>query len=181
MRQLKQMLRARKAQMLACGPCECRTLQCWRYANENCGCGESGTSLPNNFIVRENSEDLFLTSFFNEDVEQDNTISIETDEETWDSFLRVWDFLIIEDEDKNMLWRWTWESMDAIAVEKLLGRYDEGNTWVWQFTPEAIAQFNAFINNPTEEQADILRSWLEDSVSDEYDPPHYPIVIFSEE
>ena len=41
-----------------------------------------------------------------------------------------------------------------------------------------MAQFNALINNPTEEQADSLREWLEDKASDEYDPPHYPIVIF---
>lgn len=41
MRQLKTFMRNRKKEMLACGPCECRTLQCWRYANENCGCGES--------------------------------------------------------------------------------------------------------------------------------------------
>lgn len=27
--------------MLWCGPCNCRTLQCWRYANENCGCWEA--------------------------------------------------------------------------------------------------------------------------------------------
>lgn len=43
MRQLKTFMRNRKKEMLACGPCECRTLQCWRYANENCGCGESPT------------------------------------------------------------------------------------------------------------------------------------------
>lgn len=41
MRQLKTFMRKRKKEMLACGPCECRTLQCWRYANENCGCGEA--------------------------------------------------------------------------------------------------------------------------------------------
>jgi hypothetical protein len=43
MRQLKTFMRNRKAEMLWCGPCECRTLQCWRYANENCGCGDSST------------------------------------------------------------------------------------------------------------------------------------------
>lgn len=44
MRQLKTFMRNRKKEMLACGPCECRTLQCWRYANENCGCGEWGSN-----------------------------------------------------------------------------------------------------------------------------------------
>ena len=41
MRQLKTFMRNRKKEMLWCGPCECRTLQCRRYANENCGCGEA--------------------------------------------------------------------------------------------------------------------------------------------
>lgn len=45
MRQLKTFMRNRKAEMLWCGPCECRTLQCWRYANENCGCGEGSWGL----------------------------------------------------------------------------------------------------------------------------------------
>lgn len=179
MRQIKNYLRSKRT-MWNCQEPVCATLNAWKCMNELCGCGESKASLPNKFKVRENSENLFLTSFFNEDVEQDNTISIETDEETWDSFLVVWEFLIIENEDARALWHGTWESIDWPAVEKLLGRYDEGNTWVWQFTPEAIAQFNAFINNPTEEQANILKDWLEDSVSDEYDPPHYPIVIFDE-
>lgn len=40
MRQLKTFMRNRKKEMIWCGPCECRTLQCRRYANENCGCGE---------------------------------------------------------------------------------------------------------------------------------------------
>lgn len=177
-RQLKTFLRNRKAEMLWCGPCECRTLQCWRYANENCGCGESKPSLPNKFKVRENSENLFLTSLFNEDVEQDNTISVETDGEVGGIQTVVGEFLIIEDEDTNALWREVWEAIDGEAVEKLFGRYDEGNTWVWHITSEAMAQFNALINNPTEEQAQILREWIEDKASDEYDPPHYPIVIF---
>lgn len=185
MRQLKAFMKAKR--WICSKRCECLTINARRCADlqngeEFCGCGESKTSLPNKFKVRENSEDLFLTSFFNEDVEQDNTISIESDpySETWDFFLRVWNFLFIEDEDTRVLWRETRESLDAEAVEKLLGRYDEGTTWVWQFTPEAIAQFNAFVNNPTEEQAQILKDWLEDKASDEYDPPHYPIVIFEE-
>lgn len=38
MRQLKQMMRARKAQMLWCGPCECLTLKCRKENDEFCGC-----------------------------------------------------------------------------------------------------------------------------------------------
>lgn len=48
MRQLKTFMRNRKKEMLACGPCECRTLQCWRYANENCGCGGGATQIEVN-------------------------------------------------------------------------------------------------------------------------------------
>ena len=40
MRQLKQMMRARKAQMLWCGPCECITLKCWRENDAYCNCGD---------------------------------------------------------------------------------------------------------------------------------------------
>lgn len=46
-------MRNRKAEMLACGPCECRTLQCWRYANENCGCGDSGAFVVGNKVYVE--------------------------------------------------------------------------------------------------------------------------------
>lgn len=52
-RQLKTFLRNRKAEMLWCGPCECRTLQCWRYANENCGCGDAATSGIGNRVYAE--------------------------------------------------------------------------------------------------------------------------------
>lgn len=50
MRQLKTFMRNRKAEMLWCGPCECRTLQCWRYANENCGCGEKSEASIDDII-----------------------------------------------------------------------------------------------------------------------------------
>lgn len=46
MRQLKQFMRNRKADMLWCGTCGCRTLQCRREANENCGCGEGSNPEP---------------------------------------------------------------------------------------------------------------------------------------
>lgn len=179
MRQLKTFMRNRKKEMLACGPCECRTLQCWRYANENCGCGESKSSLPNYVRVEGDVISGGLIQFFNEDDEQWNAITIEIDIETGDEKVVLWDFLIIENEDARALWRWMREDLDAEAVAKLFG-IDEGKTWIWGFTPEAMAQFNAFVNNPTEEQAQILKDWLEDSVSDEYDPPRHPIVIFDE-
>ena len=66
MRALKTFMRNRKKEMLACGPCECRTLQCWRYANENCGCGESKSSLPNYVEVEGDTTYGGYIQFFNE-------------------------------------------------------------------------------------------------------------------
>lgn len=37
--------------MLWCGPCVCRTLQCRRYASENCGCWEGTTEDVTNYIL----------------------------------------------------------------------------------------------------------------------------------
>ena len=51
MRQLKTFMRNRKKEMLACGPCECRTLQCWRLSNENCGCGMSSNLQGKAFLT----------------------------------------------------------------------------------------------------------------------------------
>lgn len=174
MRQLKTFMRNRKKEMLACGPCECRTLQCWRYANENCGCGESKSSLPNYVRVEGGN----WIRFFNEDEDQYNDITIEVDTDTETPSLRVvvWEFGIIEDEDAKALWLGMRESLDGEAVMKLFGiSMEEGTTWVWHFTPEAMAQFNALINNPTEEQAQILKDWLEDKASNEQ-----LIVVFNE-
>lgn len=38
MRQLKTFMRNRKEDILWCGPCECKTIQCWRNSDVNCGC-----------------------------------------------------------------------------------------------------------------------------------------------
>lgn len=64
-RSLKTFMRNRKKEMLACGPCECRTLQCWRYANENCGCGESNWGLQpwNKTYVSGASSDMHIKLF----------------------------------------------------------------------------------------------------------------------
>ena len=172
MRALKTFMRNRKAEMLWCGPCECRTLQCWRYANENCGCGEGKSSLPNYVRTLEDESGQYWIRLFNENMEQNNNLKIEEDTDTGGIRLVVWEFLLIKDENTRILWYWMRDSMGAEVVEKLFWR-DGGNTWVWHFTPEAMAQFNALINNPTEEQADILKEWLEDRASDES-----PIVIF---
>jgi len=44
MRALKTFLRKRKAEMLWCGDCECRTLKCWREAN--CICDDDVSPVP---------------------------------------------------------------------------------------------------------------------------------------
>lgn len=41
MRALKTFMRNRKAEMLGCWECKCRTLQCRRYADEFCNCGDA--------------------------------------------------------------------------------------------------------------------------------------------
>lgn len=46
MRQLKQMMRARKAQMLWCGPCECLTLKCRKENDEFCNCNWESWGWP---------------------------------------------------------------------------------------------------------------------------------------
>ena len=66
MRQLKTFMRNRKKEMLACGPCECRTLQCWRYANENCGCGEWENSPTARYIFKDWDWTILKTGIVND-------------------------------------------------------------------------------------------------------------------
>ncbi len=177
MRQVKAFMKAKK--WVCSKKCECLTINMWRCADlqngeEFCGCGKSKSSLPNYVKTLEDEFGQYWIRFFNEDEEQNNTILVDTDPETGKLRTNVWDFLAIEDEDARTFWRWTWESLDVEAVEKLFWK-DEGKTWVWHFTPEAMAQFNALINNPTEEQAQVLIGWLENKAADES-----PIVIFDE-
>jgi len=143
---------------------------------------ERSSWLPNYVKVEVGDWEWYSIQFFNEDDEQWNSIDIEVDTDTEEGWYRiaVWTFGIIENEDARFLWLNMWENLDAEVVMKLFG-IDEGKWWAWQFTSEAMAQFNAFINNPTEEQIAILKDWLEDKASDEYYPPHHPIVIFNEE
>lgn len=69
MRQLKQFLRNRKKEMLACGPCQCRTLSCWRYANENCGCWDATI-----WDMRSYAENWFATSELMQNVTDPDTV-----------------------------------------------------------------------------------------------------------
>ena len=57
MRALKQFMRNRKAEMLWCGECKCRTLQCWRLADEYCDCGDATI-----WDMRSYAENWFATS-----------------------------------------------------------------------------------------------------------------------
>lgn len=49
MRALKTFLRKRKADMLWCGDCECRTLKCWREAN--CICDDVSPVPPESTLI----------------------------------------------------------------------------------------------------------------------------------
>lgn len=169
MRQLKTFMRNRKKEMLACGPCECRTLQCWRYANENCGCGENSN---NRFFAFNGEGENKTFFFFNMNLDEDNTINIEVDPdaETGDSKVVIWEFWAIKNEEARALWIGMWEDLDAECVETLLGG-SESSSWSWRFKAETMAQFNAFINNPTEEQMGALRGRLEHQCWDDEPSP----------
>ena len=62
-------MRNRKAEMLWSGPCECRTLQCWRYANENCNCGDATIG-----DMRSYAENWFSTSELMNNVTDPDTV-----------------------------------------------------------------------------------------------------------
>ena len=69
MRQLKQMLRARKAQMLGCWKCECLTLKCWRENDEFCNCGDATI-----WDMRSYAENRFATSELMQNVTDPDTV-----------------------------------------------------------------------------------------------------------
>lgn len=125
---------------------------------------ERSSWLPNYVEVEGDTTFGGYIQFFNEydSDEQHNEISVEIDTDTEEGGYRmvVWAFEIIEDENARALWINIWESLDWEQIAKLFGM-DKGKTWVWQFISEAMTQFNALINNPTEEQATILKDWLE--------------------
>ena len=160
MRALKTFMRNRKAEMLWCGPCECRTLQCWRYANENCGCGEWGSSLPplHNIIdaTSERSGDVLTDgegNFVN--------ITIETDPETGDDKPIVISYWIFEDEryivDGINLWQEMFEAMDLENIRIMIEYYTE-------FPSDVFEAMEAYYENPTEANYEVaheaLTSWI---------------------
>ena len=159
MRALKTFMRNRKKEMLWCGPCECRTLQCRRYANENCGCGEWGSSLPplHNVIemIGDNSANMLT------DGENYLHVEIATDPETWDTKVEVSPYWFFADErytidDYNGRQNiFTW--FDTEAVIYLIWNSEE-------LPSDLFTLFNAYYQTPTEanEQAayDAAVSWI---------------------
>ena len=107
MRQLKTFLRNRKKEMLACGPCECRTLQCWRYANENCGCWDATI-----WDMRSYAENWFSTSELMNNVTDPDTVQA----------------------NANTIIEWAWEELrpfyNAVLAGNTFEKYvtDEGLT-----------------------------------------------------
>ena len=126
MRQLKQYLRNRKKEMLACGPCECRTLSCWRYANENCGCWDATIG-----DMRSYAENWFSTSELMSNVSDPDTVLANAE-------------TIID---------WAWEELrpfyNAIKAGKTFEAYvaDEGLTVdeTWTCDDELVNNDAAFI------------------------------------
>lgn len=99
MRALKTFLRNRKAEMLWCGPCECRTLQCWRHANENCWCGENDTVKETGISFEATSENAADIYIFIDTLElhAQTSVSIETDEETGGALVVAGEASYLED------------------------------------------------------------------------------------
>lgn len=154
MRALKTFMRNRKADMLWCGPCECRTLQCWRYANENCGCGEKRQIINDVFYAVQTNEgpQFFMINMDEENIE--NYIGV------YDDYVAMWNWSGIWDDDLTApMWREMRQSLDAECVRKLFGGEDVF-VWSWRLKAEAITKFNTFLNNPTDESENELRSWL---------------------
>ena len=82
MRALKTFLRKRKADMLWCGDCECRTLKCWREAN--CICADNSnapvppTPTPTTYTVTIASNDSDMWSVDTEELIVEEGASITT-------------------------------------------------------------------------------------------------------
>ena len=74
MRALKTFMRNRKAEMLGCWECKCRTLQCWRFADEFCNCGDATI-----WDMRSYAENWFATSELMQNVTDPDTVQANAD------------------------------------------------------------------------------------------------------
>ena len=74
MRALKTFMRNRKAEMLGCGECKCRTLQCRRYADEFCNCDDATI-----WDMRSYAENRFATSELMNNVTDPDTVQANAD------------------------------------------------------------------------------------------------------
>lgn len=131
MRQLKTFMRNRQKDMLACGDCVCRTMKCWREANENCGCGESDTVKETGIYVEATSENSAIIIIFIDSLElhAQTDVTIETDTE--DPQVIVWEASYFDDSKYTNEYflsklREVWEAQEAECVEKI----------IWQATEE---------------------------------------------
>lgn len=132
-RSLKTFMRNRKAEMLWCGPCECRTLQCWRQANENCWCGENDTIHETGIYVMataENEADIYI--FIDTlELHAQTSVSVETDTEN--PQVIAWDASYFDDSKYDNEYflsklREVWEAQDAECVEKIIWQSVEEET-----------------------------------------------------
>ena len=175
MRQIKKFMEAKRP-MWNCNECKCVTIQCWKENDAFCGCGESAwpsfsnktSYTPIYFPYYLGGEyQTYLNKKFMLFWSQQAFVEIDTDPETWDSMVSVWvDGLWLQYEDAVRLQN-MFEDLDTGCIEKLFEVEDETTPASWTFTSEAMAQFNARLANPTEEQTEILKSYLEAKCLDE--------------
>lgn len=171
MRQLKTFMRNRKEEILWCGPCECKTTQCWRNSDVNCGCWEEKWTLKLNskaFFTAENEVWLFANNRSTSDY---ISVLIDTDPETGDD-------RIIVDENGKYLWnvdvlKTFFEDQDAQVVYNtlfssflnlgILGDVE------WVINSEFINLMQNVLDNPEDEEAlNSLQTFLEDKAMSEY-------------
>lgn len=139
-RQLKQFLRKRKAEMLACGDCECRTLKCRREATCECVNGDTNpepTPEPTTPTIE----------FENHEPDATNISIVEMSD--WGVTLSWQDNFNYSGEDVNDLefvrlsWEALWEPVITITPLK----WAEYGYMIWiDYTPEEWETFEPWID-----------------------------------
>lgn len=190
MREIKNFMKSKSS--WRCGNCkECLTPAQRRCNDELCWCwGNGWGGFSNKVSIWWSQWDrwagvgpskwVYLFWTYDPENPLDNTVSRQTDVETGDDRIVVWEFECIENEEARAMFREMIESLDSECVANLF-RWNENDDRVrsWTLTPGAMAKFNALIANPTEESYAKLKTWLEQCCS--YDPEEwqYPTPIIT--
>lgn len=148
MRQLRTFMQNRKKEMLNCGSCECKTLQCWRDDNKNCGCWEE------NFKIEVNNQ-WFIMPWTNEEWVIWNASDIECHFSIGNNRRRETEKIIIvnpENTEQECLdsiqdekkW-WALIISDKKIYESMLNAYNSFDNRSWEITwPAANAIADAY-------------------------------------